>query len=213
MAKENRNAAIAETLKWEGGYSNDAGDPGGPTNWGITIHDARMYWKSDATAEDVKAMPQSVAISIYQNKYWKNSFYDCDTLPLGVDLAIFDFGVNSGPARAVKCLGKSIDEICDYRLHFLQGLSTWNIFGHGWANRVAGIRRRALQMATGALKPTGGTKPLPKGHVATGGAIIVAGGAAAASYPHLGMWIVGGAVVLATIAILLLNIYQHRKTN
>ena len=69
--KETYERAIAKVFEDEGGYSNDAGDPGGPTNWGITIHDARMYWKADADAADVKAMPKSVAEEIYIERYAK----------------------------------------------------------------------------------------------------------------------------------------------
>jgi lysozyme family protein len=70
MVASNREAAIKKTLQYEGGYSNHPADPGGPTNWGITIADARKYWKAGATADDVKAMPQSVAVEIYRKRYW-----------------------------------------------------------------------------------------------------------------------------------------------
>lgn len=156
MSASNRDLAIAETLKWEGGYTNNPKDPGGPTNWGITIADAKRYWKAGATAADVKAMPKSVAIDIYAKKYWKTSYYDCDTLQPGVDLAVFDFGVNSGPARAKKYLDLSvggdakdtITKLCDKRLAFLKGLSTWPTFGKGWESRVTGIKTKSLQMAS-----------------------------------------------------------------
>src|SRR5713226_5623081 len=82
----------------EGGYSNDAGDPGGPTNYGITIHDVRTYWKADATAQDVRNMPKDVAASIYQKHYADPLRYD--DLPAGVDYTILDYGINSGISRA-----------------------------------------------------------------------------------------------------------------
>jgi len=53
----------------EGGYSNHPSDPGGPTNFGITIIDARKYWKPNATAADVCAMPKSAAEDIYRQHY------------------------------------------------------------------------------------------------------------------------------------------------
>ena len=192
---ENREVAIKECLKWEGGYSNDAADPGGPTNWGITIADARKYWKKNATAADVKSMPQSVAIDIYRNKYWKTSYYDCDTLKAGVDLSVFDFGVNSGPSRAKKYLDKAvggtdeetIQKINDARLKFLQGLSTWHVFGKGWGRRVAGIRAKSLELAKN--KPVAKKSQLP----------ILAGSLAAISafiVGHKALIIVAGALLL-----------------
>lgn len=201
--KENREQAISETLKWEGGYTNHPADPGGPTNWGITIIDARKYWKKDATASDVKAMPKSVAIDIYRQKYWKTKQYDCDTLPTGVDLCIFDYGVNSGPGRAAPLVAKSIDEICDSRLAFLKRLKTWPTFGKGWARRVAGIRAKATEMAAGSSKHEEGSA----------GAVIMAGTGTAIAYPHLWAWILGGTVIGAIAVYIAVRIYKlKRKT-
>lgn len=42
MTASNREASISKTLSYEGGYTNDPRDPGGATNWGITIYDARL---------------------------------------------------------------------------------------------------------------------------------------------------------------------------
>lgn len=152
--------AMVRVLADEGGYTNDAGDPGGPTNWGITIADARHYWKHNATVSDVRSMPKSVAESIYAAHY--AAPIDYDQLPPGVDYAVFDYGINSGTWRGVHTLqsfvgahadglmgadtlkavlafpnpDKLIADIYDSRLHYLQGLRTWHIFGHGWGIRV-----------------------------------------------------------------------------
>lgn len=107
-------SSLKELLGHEGGYTNDPQDPGGPTNWGITIYDARMYWKPDATAADVKAMPLGIAQTIYKAKYW--NAVRGDELPAGVDYCVFDYGVNSGVHRAIPTLqrlvglvGKDVD--------------------------------------------------------------------------------------------------------
>ncbi len=151
----NFDAALKRVLAHEGGYTNHPSDPGGPTNWGITIHDARAYWKRDAEAVDVRAMPIDVAKRIYKSKYW--DAMRCDELPSGVDYAVMDFGVNSGISRSIKYLeaiagvstdGKPDDtlirtvanmpakgviiELCDNRLRFLKGLKTWDVFGAGF---------------------------------------------------------------------------------
>jgi lysozyme family protein len=154
----------------EGGYTNDAADPGGPTNFGITIADARMYWKPDATAADVRRMPLSVAKDIYAKHYAAPVHYD--ELPAGVDYAVLDYGINSGVSRAVKVLQKIvgvkpdgkmglvtlttvaqhdpaelINAIYDERLAFLKSLKTWPTFGKGWGRRCVSGRAAALDFA------------------------------------------------------------------
>ena len=168
--RENYDDSLRRVFVHEGGYTDHPDDPGGPTNWGITIHDARMYWKRDATAEDVRAMPKDVAKRIYRSKYW--DAMRCDELPAGVDYAVFDFGVNSGISRSIKFLeriagiepdGRADDllirtvahlppktvitELCNKRLVFLRGLSTWDTFGRGWGRRVEEVKSAALKMA------------------------------------------------------------------
>lgn len=156
--KSNREYSIKQTLKYEGGYTNHPRDPGGPTNWGITIHDARMYWKPQATAADVKAMPLSVAVGIYGPRYW--DAIKGDDLPSGVDFATYDFGVNSGVSRALKYLKASqastavqtVKNLCAKRLSFLRGLSTFDAFGKGWTRRVVNVEATGVSMA---LKASG----------------------------------------------------------
>lgn len=170
--KSSYDLSLKLLLLSEGGYTNHPSDPGGPTNWGITIYDARAYWKHDATAADVRAMPVSVAKDIYKAKYW--DAMDCDDLLAGVDYAVFDYGVNSGISRSVKVLQrlvgtstdghmgpltlaaanshdskKLVNDICDERLHFLQGLHTWSVFGRGWGRRVKEVRATALTLIGG----------------------------------------------------------------
>lgn len=210
MTKTNCDLAIKETLKWEGGYTNHPDDKGGPTNWGITIIDARKYWKKDASAADVKAMPADVAVNIYRTKYWVNKFYNCDDLPAGVDLTVFDFGVNSGPARAVKYLNAekgnppdvTIRNINDARLKYVQGLSNFSVFGKGWMSRIAGIRAKSLQMAAGGV--SAGTKGA--------GAILVGTAGTAAAVPHDYMpLIIGAGVAFAVLAFVLFEIFAYKK--
>jgi lysozyme family protein len=171
MAASSYDEALARLLVHEGGYSNHPSDPGGPTNWGITIFDYRKYVNPAATAADVRSMPVEVAKKIYRDKYW--NAMRCDELAPGVDYCIFDYGVNSGTGRAPKILRRLvglpqtpaavtdaviaaagardpkilIDAICDERLAFLRGLRTWDVFGNGWGRRVREVRAAALAMA------------------------------------------------------------------
>lgn len=173
MAAANYDACLARVLKHEGGYSNHPSDPGGPTNFGITIHDFRRYIKAAGTSADVRDMKLADAAKIYRSRYW--DALRCDALPGGLDYAVFDYGVNSGIGRAAKVMQRLlgtgngtamtdaliaaarkaspsdlIARLCDERLAFLKSLRTWPVFGAGWGRRVAEVRRDALAMARGA---------------------------------------------------------------
>jgi uncharacterized protein (TIGR02594 family) len=186
MTAANYDASLARLLVHEGGYSNHPSDPGGPTNYGITIHDFRKYIDRNGTAADVRAMTVEQAKTIYRRRYW--DVQRCDQLPAGVDYAIFDYGVNSGIGRSGKVLRRVLglsdgtsaitDEviaaagrrdpkvlasaICDERLAFLRGLGTWPTFGRGWGRRVAEVRAAALAMAgasQGVITPSAPPSP------------------------------------------------------
>lgn len=134
--KQNYPTAIDFIFKFEGGYVNHPQDPGGPTNRGITLATARSFWKSDATAEDIKNMPKSVAENIYQKQYADKIGFD--TLPSGIDLVCFDAAVLSGPGRAKTWL-KDSTTIAEYqakRLAFYKSLKIWPTFGKGWTSRL-----------------------------------------------------------------------------
>lgn len=105
--------SLDRLLGHEGGYTNHPSDPGGPTNWGITIYDARKYaaqfnWivGREVTAADVKAMPLWFAKLVYRAKYWDAQ--RCDFLEPGVDYAVFDYGVNSGIGRSGRVLRRLV---------------------------------------------------------------------------------------------------------
>jgi lysozyme family protein len=102
MSASSYDEALARLLEHEGGYSNHPSDPGGPTNWGITIFDYRRYVDPRGTAADVRAMTVDVAKRIYREKYW--NALSGDELPAGVDYSVFDYGVNSGIGRAARIL-------------------------------------------------------------------------------------------------------------
>jgi lysozyme family protein len=225
--------ALKRLLAHEGGYTNDAADPGGPTNFGITIYDYRKYVKPGATAADVRAMSLADAKGIYRSKYWRE--LRCDELPAGVDDSVFDYGVNSGVARAGKVLrrvlgmndndwhvtdavlaavrqrdpARIIHAIARERLHFLQGLRTWPVFGRGWGRRVAEVEAFDLKLAARTAAPVPIEPAFGKGQVAPpppspsriaakSGAALAASGTLA----HTG----AGTSLLLTIAIVALAI-------
>ena len=103
MARETLPTALKLMFGHEGGYSNVKTDSGGPTKFGVTHKTLAAHrGVPSVTAEQVKAMTLEEATDIYRTGYWTQS--GGDLLPRGLDYAAFDFGVNSGPARAVKVL-------------------------------------------------------------------------------------------------------------
>lgn len=170
--KQNFDVCLNRVLKDEGGYSNNPADPGGATNFGITIADYRRYVKPDATSEDVKRMSVNDAKIIYKERYW--DALGCDNLPGGVDYTCFDYGVNSGIGRPRRDLAKFsnlsghalIDAINNERMAFLQSLKTFPVFGKGWTSRVNGVRTFSHQLYNKKDNATGPT--VAAGTVAAG---------------------------------------------
>lgn len=168
MAAQTYDLAMQRIFASEGGFTDNPHDPGGATNWGITIFDARIYWKTNATAEDVRNMPKSVAANIYRKHYANPIKYD--DLPAGFDYSILDASVNSGIRRAIPWAsqaigikGKKVDDVAiaasamgdkvaliqrywSIRLSFLHGLRIWRYFGGGWGRRCATGEAAAVKM-------------------------------------------------------------------
>lgn len=166
--------ALPLVLKHEGGFSNHPMDKGGPTNKGVTLATFRAYVKPGGTVADLKAITDEQVATVYYRHYW--AAVNAAALPSGIDYAVFDFAVNSGPARAAKYLqailgveqdgrvgpktiasAKAkdaravINGLCDARLAFLKRITSggkplWNTFGKGWDRRVSEVRRDALLM-------------------------------------------------------------------
>ena len=116
-----------------------------------------------------KLTPEQVK-PFYKKMYWDR--IRGDDLPSGIDYATFDFAVNSGVNKASKCLQEiagvpadgiigpksleaikfcdpeqTIDALCDMRMDFLKGLSTFKTFGKGWSKRVAQVKSVSDTMA------------------------------------------------------------------
>lgn len=151
----NFDQAFIDLLGHEGGYTNHPDDPGGETNWGITVAVAREH----GYLGSMKDLDQEVAKQIYAKKYWLAAF---DQLPYPVAFQVFDAAVNSGVGQAVRWLQRSVGAADDgklgpitlatvqvadplklvllfnaERLMFMTNLSTWPSFSRGWARRVA----------------------------------------------------------------------------
>lgn len=121
--QSSRDESIKLILESEGGYTNEATDPGGPTNFGITIFDARMYlnphlslerpWTKEST-DFMRHMTLDQAVEIYRSKYWAK--VRGDELPAGLDYTLVDYGVNSGVHRAIMVIQRIVGMVDDGKL-------------------------------------------------------------------------------------------------
>jgi lysozyme family protein len=172
-AEDHFDSCLALVLRSEGGFVHHPSDPGGATNMGITQRTLSEFRESEATEQDVRDLTRTEAREIYRARYWTPM--RCSDLPAGVDLTVFDFGVNAGPARAVRllqrCVGVTADgsigpitlaavracrppdliaRLAEGRMTHYRGLDTFPVFGRGWTARTDAVRQAALSMAAEA---------------------------------------------------------------
>lgn len=95
---------LSLVLKHEGGWADNPKDPGGATMKGVTIGTFRAYVKPNATKDDLRKITNEQIATVYRRHYWDK--VAGAELPDGIDYAVFDFAVNSGPDRAAKYLQK-----------------------------------------------------------------------------------------------------------
>lgn len=172
------DAALAHVLEMEGGYTNDPADPGGPTNFGITLADYASFSKTTLTPANRDALIyalQHIALAdvhaIYLNDYWIPS--GCPQLPPAIAFFHFDTAVNMGSGTAIRMLQTALDcEIdgepgpqtraaanranpsqtlaayADLRRRRYRSLAGFPRFGRGWLSRVDTTLTRALAFIT-----------------------------------------------------------------
>ena len=167
--KSNYDKCLETILHHEGGYVNHPKDPGGETNLGVT---KRVYQEHGGTKDMKDLLVEDVA-PIYKKGYWDK--IKGDDLPGGLDLCVFDFGVNAGPGRAAKFLQQMIGTTVDggigpntlakleeyirengeheavnkyqeMRQKYYENLSTFATFGKGWTRRVEETTKLALDI-------------------------------------------------------------------
>ncbi len=97
MASATFERALDLVLSFEGGFVHDPRDPGGATNLGVTQATLARACGRPVSIDEVRALTRAEAGAIYRRLYW--TAIRGDALPAGLDLAVFDCAVNSGPAR------------------------------------------------------------------------------------------------------------------
>ena len=169
MAAANYQKCLDMILHHEGGYVNHPKDPGGETNLGVT---KRVYEEWGGT-KDMKDLEVEDVAPIYRKNYWDR--IKADEIPSGLDLCVFDFGVNAGTGRSAKYLQtligttadggigpNTLSKLADYidengiedtiknfqteRQSYYESLSTFETFGKGWTRRVDETTEAALKM-------------------------------------------------------------------
>ena len=165
----NYEKCLEAILHHEGGYVNHPKDPGGETNFGVT----KRVYEEWGGSKDMKDLLVEDVAPIYKKNYWHK--VKGDSLPNGLDLCIFDFGVNAGTGRAAKYLQTMIGTVADggigpntlraldeyvtlhglnetienyqnNRQRYYEKLKTFETFGRGWTRRVDETTETALKM-------------------------------------------------------------------
>ncbi|KZL17614.1 putative Peptidoglycan domain protein [Pseudovibrio axinellae] len=186
--KDTFRLIILDLLNIEGGFANRSrkADPGGPTNLGITKRTLEAWRGRAVSMEEVKCLGREEALKIYRAQYWDT--VRGDELPRGLDFAVFDCAVNSGPVRAVKILQKILKVKVDgvlgvltlaavkahsatvlinlfsvARLEFMKRLRNWPYNKNGWSRRVRHVQERSLELVNNAIIKRAPT-PNPEQH-------------------------------------------------
>ncbi|SFR49054.1 holin-associated N-acetylmuramidase [Litoreibacter janthinus] len=102
-----------DIVRREGGYVNDPDDPGGPTNYGVTLHTMRrlgLDLNADGriTKADVEALSEKQAVEIFIDHYFVHP--RIDALPQPLQASVFDMQVNSG-TNAIKLLQRLLNDM------------------------------------------------------------------------------------------------------
>jgi lysozyme family protein len=100
---------LAYVLKFEGGFTNNANDHGGPTNFGITAAEYGRFLGQDApaSAAQVQAMTREQAIQIYRTRYIAQPGYAAIADGI-LKLVVVDSGVLFGTGRATRWLQQAL---------------------------------------------------------------------------------------------------------
>jgi lysozyme family protein len=140
--------AVGLVLKHEGGYVNDARDPGGETRYGIS---KRAY-----PNEDIANLTRERAIELYYKDYWLP--IKGDSMSPSVATVLFDMAVNMGVDRAIKLLQRTIKvkedgvlgpvtlnevarsvgvlaKLTTERVLAYTAIKNFDVYGRGWVNR------------------------------------------------------------------------------
>lgn len=115
--------ALAVVLKHEGGFVNDAADPGGATNYGVSIRylkargdldedgilDGDLDHDGDIDVDDIRRMTPAQAGEIYRTGWWDK--YGYGRFSQSVAIKLFDMSVNMGAKQAHKLAQRACNSL------------------------------------------------------------------------------------------------------
>ncbi|MEP9376962.1 glycosyl hydrolase 108 family protein [Aquabacter sp. CN5-332] len=161
--------------KWEGTFDNDPDDPGGATNFGITIGDLARWRKRNVSVQEVADLPRPEARQIFMEFYWKPA--RCGELPLAIAQMVYDTSILAGLGRGGRTLqqalnkqgvGLAVDGIigpatvnaarrgnleeavgdfAEIAEAYLRGRPGFGKYGRGWMNRLNEVKSVAMGFA------------------------------------------------------------------
>ena len=126
----NYEAARRHLMIMEGGLSNRLDDPGGITNYGVSLRWLQSVGEigadgfligdldqdGDVDADDIRAMTPEKSAELYRSQWWDRYRYGSIN-DQAIATKIFDFAVNMGPRqahilaqRALRATGKMVVE-------------------------------------------------------------------------------------------------------
>jgi uncharacterized protein (TIGR02594 family) len=168
--------ALAHVLEMEGGYTEDPYDPGGPTNFGVTLAVYASFKGvrleagnlAEVKAELKRIAPETVR-EIYLSRYWAPAY--CAALEPALALMHFDAAVNQGVGTAIRFLqeavgagvdgeigpetraailatpaGDALARYAEIRRRRYRALPHFWRFGRGWLTRVDRTLARAQEI-------------------------------------------------------------------
>ncbi len=102
-----------QIVQREGGFVNDPDDPGGATNYGVTIHTLRrlgldLTGDGRIDTQDVRALTPAQAVDIFVEHYFHRP--GIHALPAKLHPSVFDMQVNAG-SNAIRILQRLLRDM------------------------------------------------------------------------------------------------------
>lgn len=107
------------TQRWEGGYSDHANDPGGATNYGVSLRWLKdigcdVNNDGDINQQDIRCLTSEIAADLFKQHFWTRS--GLDIYPQAIATVVYDANVNMGIKQSVKLLQRACNTFTGQRL-------------------------------------------------------------------------------------------------